>query len=123
MKRPDDRGRLQDMLESAEEAVEVVRGKTRADTDGDRVLNLALARLLEIIGEAAARLSPEFRLRHPEVPWADIIGLRNRLIHNYRDVDFNILWQIIDVDLPVLITTSNAFWRRKGSRRAQPWPG
>lgn len=103
MKRPDDRGRLQDMLESAEEAVEVVRGKTRADTDGDRVLNLALARLLEIIGEAAARLSPEFRLRHPEVPWADIIGLRNRLIHNYRDVDFNILWQIIDVDLPVLI--------------------
>ena len=123
MKRPDDRGRLQDMLESAEEAVEVVRGKTRADTDGDRVLNLALARLLEIIGEAAARLSPEFRLSHPEVPWADIIGLRNRLIHNYRDVDFNILWQIIDVDLPVLITTSNAFWRRKGSRRAQPWPG
>jgi uncharacterized protein with HEPN domain len=103
MKRPDDRGRLQDMLESAEEAAEVARGKGREDMDRDRVLNLALARLLEIIGEAAAGPSPEFRRRHPEVPWADIIGLRNRLIHNYRDVDFNILWQIIDVDPPILI--------------------
>jgi uncharacterized protein with HEPN domain len=57
------------MLESAEEAAELARGKTRADMDTDRVLNLALTRLLEIIGEAAARLSPEFRQRHPEVPW------------------------------------------------------
>lgn len=103
MKQADDRGRLQDMLESAEEAAEIARGKAREDMDRDRVLNLALARLLEIIGEAAARLSPEFCRRHPEVPWADIIGLRNRLIHNYRDVDFNILWQIIDADLPALI--------------------
>jgi len=103
MKQPDDRGRLQDMLESAEEAAALSRGKTRADMDADRVLNLALTRLLEIIGEAAARISPEFRQRHAEIPWPDIIGLRNRLIHDYRDVDFDILWRIIDRDLPMLI--------------------
>jgi uncharacterized protein with HEPN domain len=58
MKHPDDHGRLQDMLESAEEAAEVARGKIREDMDRDRLLNLALVRLLEIIGEAAARVSP-----------------------------------------------------------------
>ena len=103
MKQPDDRGRLQDMLESAEEAAAVARGRTRADMDGDRLLNLGIARLLEIIGEAAARVSPEFRDRCPEIPWADIIGLRNRLIHNYRDVDFDILWRIVEADMPPLI--------------------
>ena len=91
------------MLESAEEAAALSQGKTRVDMDADRVLSLALTRLLEIIGEAAARLSPEIRHRHPEVPWADIIGLRNRLIHDYRDVDLNILWRIIEHDLPSLI--------------------
>ncbi len=90
------------MLESAGEAAALSQGKTRADMDADRVLNLALTRLLEIIGEAAARLSPEFRQRHPEIQWADIIGLRNRLIHDYRDVDFDILWRIIEQDLPTL---------------------
>ena len=79
------------MLESAEEAASISHGKTRPDLDADRVLNLALTRLLEIIGEAAARLSPEFRQRHPQIELADIIGLRNRLIHDYRDVDFDIL--------------------------------
>lgn len=103
MKLPDDRGRLQDMLEAAEEAAALSQGKTRADVEADRVLNLAFTRLLEIIGEAAARLSREFRQTYPAIPWADIIGLRNRLIHNYRAVDFDILWPIIEQDLPSLI--------------------
>ncbi len=81
----------------------MVRGKTRADLDTDRKLNLALVRLLEIIGEAAGRISKEDRDRHSNIPWAEIVGLRNRLIHGYDEVDFDILWQIVTTDLPPLI--------------------
>ena len=69
----------------------------------DRLLNLSLVRLLEIVGEAAARLSSETRDLYPSIPWPDIIGLRNRLIHGYDIVDFDILWDIVNGDLPPLI--------------------
>lgn len=81
----------------------MVRGKTRAELDNDRQLNLALVRLLEIVGEAAGRVPSEDRSRHPNIPWAEIVGLRNRLIHGYDSVDFDILWQIVIDDLPPLI--------------------
>ncbi len=69
----------------------------------DRVLSLALVRLLEIVGEAARRVSDETREAHPEVPWSQIVGLRNRLIHGYDSVDLEILWRILSDDLPRLI--------------------
>ncbi len=104
MKRPDkDSTRLQHMLTHAEEAVAMVEGKTREDLDRDRQLNLALVRLMEVIGEAAARVSEERRNQLPQVPWLEIVGLRNRLIHGYDQVDFDILWEIIENDLPPLI--------------------
>lgn len=95
--------RLRHMLDHAKEAVTMVRGKTRAELDNDRQLNLALVRLLEIVGEAAGRVPAEDRSRHPNIPWAEIVGLRNRLIHGYDSVDFDILWQIVIDDLPPLI--------------------
>lgn len=95
--------RLRHMLDHAKEAVTMVRGKTRAELDNDRQLNLALVRLLEIVGEAAGRVPSEDRSRHPNIPWAEIVGLRNRLIHGYDSVDFDILWQIVIDDLPPLI--------------------
>lgn len=91
------------MLDHAREAVEMARGKTRADLDSNRQLNLALVRLLEIIGEAASRMPEDERTRHPGVPWPQIVSLRNRLIHGYDAVDFDILWQIVTRDLPPLI--------------------
>lgn len=94
---------LRHMLDHAREAVSMVRGKRRADLDTDRKLNLALVRLLEIIGEAAGRISKEDRDRYSNIPWAEIVGLRNRLIHGYDQVDFDILWQIVTTDLPPLI--------------------
>lgn len=103
MARHDDRRRLQHMLDHAVEAAEMVRGKTRLDLDTDRKLNLSLVRLLEIVGEAAARVTQEFRVGHPAVPWQDIVSLRNRLIHGYDQVDFDILWAIVQDDLPLLI--------------------
>lgn len=91
------------MLDHAVEAIEISRGRTRRDLDADRLLNLALVRLLEIIGEAAGRVSQGTRDRHPEIPWPDIVSLRNRLIHGYDAVDFDILWSIVGADLPPLV--------------------
>jgi len=105
MSRHEGEVRLQHMLDHAREAVAMVQGKTRADLDMDRVLNLALVRLLEIVGEAGGRVRKDVRARYPEIPWAQIVGMRNRLIHGYDAVDFDILWQIITQDLPPLIKT------------------
>lgn len=93
------------MLDHAREAMVLVQGKTRADLDSDRLLNLALVRLLEIIGEAANRIPEQEQARHPEIPWRQIVSLRNRLIHGYDSVDFDILWQIVTEDLPPLIAS------------------
>jgi uncharacterized protein with HEPN domain len=65
------------MVDHAREAVEMARGKTRADLDANRQLNLALVRLLEIIGEAASRMPEDERTRYPGVPWPQIVSLRN----------------------------------------------
>lgn len=95
--------RFRHMLDHAREAVAMAKGKTRADLDTDRKLNLSLVRLLEIVGEAAGRIPDEERARYPDIPWPEIVSLRNRLIHGYDSVDFDILWQIITNDLPFLI--------------------
>lgn len=81
----------------------MVRGRTRDDLDSDRMLNLALVRLMEIVGEAAARVPAEFRSENPEVPWQDIADLRNRLVHGYDAVDLGVLWAIVHDDLGPLI--------------------
>ena len=94
---------LRHMLTHAQEATTLASGKTRADLDSDRLLNLALVRLLEIIGEAANRIPAEEQRRYPQIPWAQIVGLRNRLIHGYDSVDYDILWQIVTHDVPSLI--------------------
>lgn len=108
MSRLDATTALRDMLDHAREAVSLAQGKTRTDLDSDRLLNLALVRLLEIVGEAASRVPEEERARHTEIPWPQIISLRNRLIHGYDSVDFDILWQIVSVDLPSLIVALEA---------------
>ena len=95
--------RLRHMLDHANEAVVMARGRTRAQLDSDRKLNLSLVRLLEIVGEAAGRVPAKERVCHPDIPWPEIVGLRNRLIHGYDSVDFDILWQIVSDDLPPLI--------------------
>ncbi len=99
---------VRQMLDHAREAVEMVRGRSRADLDTDRQLNLSLVRLVEVIGEAAARVPEEFRLLHPHAPWRETVGIRNRLVHGYDVIDFDILWAVIQQDLPRLIETLEA---------------
>jgi uncharacterized protein with HEPN domain len=95
---------LRQILAYAQEAVALSNGKTRSDLDQERLLNLALTRLLEMLGEAANRVPEEVRAQFPDLPWLQMIAARNRLIHGYDSVDFDILWAIIQNDLPVLIT-------------------
>jgi uncharacterized protein with HEPN domain len=103
------------MLDHATETIKMASGRTRRDLDTDRQLNLALVRLLEIVGEASARVSETTRKAHPSIAWVEIAGLRNRLVHGYDEVDFNILWDIIQLDLPSLVSTLAAILRQKES--------
>lgn len=103
MSRHDPRLTLSQMLAHAREARDLCRGKTRADLDRERLLELGLLRLLEVVGEGATRLPDELCQRHPEVPWAHITGLRNRFIHAYDYINLDIIWAIVTTDLPDLI--------------------
>ncbi len=94
---------MHQLLAYAREAVEISRGKTRKDLDQDRLFNLALTRLVEVIGEAANRVPEDVQTAYPDLPWMAMIGARNRLIHGYDHVDFDIFWNIVHNDLPALI--------------------
>lgn len=100
---PRDTAALEGMLAHAREAIALVQGKSREDIGCDRVLSLALVRLLEVVGEAASRVSAEERARHGTIPWSEIVSLRNRLIHGYGSVDMDIVWEILRRDVPPLI--------------------
>jgi uncharacterized protein with HEPN domain len=100
--RPDDRVRLAHMLEAVQEALSFARGRGRDDLDGDRMLVRALTKDIEIVGEAASRVSEETRAALSEIPWAAIIATRNRLIHAYFDINLDVLWETIAIDLPAL---------------------
>jgi uncharacterized protein with HEPN domain len=100
--RKDDRIRLQHMLDAANEALTFIQGKNRSDLDIDRMLVLSLIRELEIIGEAASKISAEIRSQNTSIPWQDISGMRNRLIHAYFDVDLDTVWSTVSRDLPTL---------------------
>jgi uncharacterized protein with HEPN domain len=103
MLHPEDVVRMRHMLDHAREAAALARGAVRGDLDSKRTLCLALVRLLEIVGEAASRVSKGARDECPAIPWSQIVSLRNRLIHGYDSIDLDILWEILTGDLPKLI--------------------
>lgn len=96
--------RLHHMLDAARKATELTKSCQRSALDKDETLALAVVRLLEILGEAAKNVSEEYRQDYPAIPWREIAGTRDRLIHGYFDVDLDIVWKIISVDLPALIS-------------------
>jgi uncharacterized protein with HEPN domain len=103
MTQHDDSTILRQILEHAEEVLQITKDKNHTDVKNDRILSLALVRLLEIIGEAASRVSKSSREKIPQIPWMAIISMRNRLIHGYDQIDMNIVWDVIKNDLPPLI--------------------
>jgi uncharacterized protein with HEPN domain len=104
MRQPDTITRLHHMHDNAREALAFAAGRNREDLDTDRGLELILTRLLEIIGEAASAIPASFRAAYPAIPWRAVIGMRNRLIHAYHDVDRDILWDTVSRNLGPLVT-------------------
>lgn len=100
MSRSDDQRAL-DILDASDQIASVVKDGREAWA-GDRLRQLAVERLLEIIGESANSLSDEFRASYPDVPWRDIIGLRIVLAHHYHRVDPNQVWAIAAEEVPRL---------------------
>jgi uncharacterized protein with HEPN domain len=94
---------LRQILSHSREAVDICRKRSSSDLDSDRLLNLALTRLIEIVGEAANRVPDSIQAKYPDFPWKQMIGAGNRLIHGYDSVDFDILWTIVNHDLPSVI--------------------
>jgi uncharacterized protein with HEPN domain len=99
----EDSVRLRHMVEAGESAVQFVAGRQRADLDADRMLLFAVVRAIEILGEAASQLSVETRATHAGIPWREIIGMRNRLIHAYFEINTEIVWQTVTQEIPALL--------------------
>lgn len=103
----DDHERLTDILEAADKIrVRVARGRDRFTADED--LQIVLTHLVQVIGEAASRLSDELISGHPEVPWRQVIGMRNRVVHDYFAIDLDILWTAVNHDVPQLAVQIDA---------------
>jgi len=91
------------MFDAAKEAAAFIQEEKKTSLDADRKLVLALIKSIEIIGEAAAKITKECREDLSQIPWPNIIGMRNRLIHAYFDINLDILWKTVTEDLPTLI--------------------
>ena len=91
------------MLDLARKVAAKVSGTPRERFDGDENLRLALAHLLQTIGEAARRVSREFQGGHPEIPWAGIVGMRHKVVHDYMDVDDDVVWKTVVDEIPRLV--------------------
>lgn len=100
---PNDAVRLQHMRDAARQALDFGAGRTGEDLARDRIRVLALVKCIEMVGEAASKVTLETRALFPEIPWADIVGMRNRLIHVYFDIDLDRVRDTIASDLPPLI--------------------
>jgi uncharacterized protein with HEPN domain len=105
---PTESDRLRHMRDAANPALDFVQGKARSDLDSEMMLAFAPIRAIEVIGEAATRLPAPLRDAHPEIAWGPIIGMRNRLVHGYYDVNLDILWGTVTTSLPPLIAALDA---------------
>ncbi len=99
----DDRIRLQHMIDAGREAMGFALGRCRADLSTNRMLVLSLVKSVEILGEAASKVSESLRNDYPELPWREMVTMRNRLIHGYFDIDLDIVWQTVITELPPLV--------------------
>ena len=101
--RRDQEAYVLDMLIAAREAVGFAEGRSFEAFVEDRRTQLSIVKSIEIVGEAASRVDEEMRHAHPAIPWRDIVGMRNCLVHGYFDIDLRLVWDTVGADLPVLI--------------------
>lgn len=110
-----DRIRLRHMIEAAETALQFSTGRRQAEFYTDKMLLFAVARAIEIVGEAASKVSPAGRALMPALPWKSMIGMRNRLAHAYFDIDANVVWKTVSAELPLLLAGLQAVEQQQGS--------
>lgn len=91
------------MLQAARDAVAIVASRRRAEMDSDVLLQHALIHCVQVIGEAAARISDEGRARAPALPWSRMVGMRHILVHDYFKVDHDAVWRVVTDHLPQMI--------------------
>ncbi len=108
MSRRDDQTLIRDMIGAAETAIRALGEHDIVALGADVILGLGLVKCLEIVGEAASRLSQDFRKKHPTIPWVSIIGMRNRLVHVYFDIDYEQVWKALKNELPTLLAQLKA---------------
>lgn len=108
MRPPEDEALLRDMLDHARRAVSTIADKKRADLDTDFVLAAALERFIEVVGEAANKVSDATRENAAEIPWREIVGMRNRLVHGYAADDHDIVWDVVSGDLVDIVAHPEA---------------
>ncbi len=99
----DDSVRLLHMREAAREALSFVKNCTRNDFDNNRMLTLSVVKCVEIVGEAASRISKDRQNELQNIPWSQLISMRNRLTHAYFDINLDIVWSTVTEDLPILL--------------------
>ena len=92
------------MMDVSLQAVAKIQGKSREEFDEDENLRLAVTHLIQMVGEAARRVSLETTQKLPLIPWSDIIGMRHKVVHDYLDIDFDVVWAVATADLPDLIS-------------------
>ena len=95
--------RLMHMRDYVRKAIAIAKGKTRADLEADEILCFALTHLVELVGEAANKYPVEKQEQYPAIAWPKIISMRNRLIHGYDSIDYDILWDAITKNFPPLL--------------------
>ncbi len=94
---------LLDMLLATRKVLKFTQGATWKQFRDDEMMQSAVMHQIQIIGEAARLVSPEFKQAHPEIPWKDIVGMRHHLVHEYSHVESSRVWKVIEKDLPALI--------------------
>jgi uncharacterized protein with HEPN domain len=109
-----DQAYLLDILKAAELALAYVKGVSEERFIADTQLQDSVIRRFEILGEAARRVSPETQTAHLSIPWREMIGMRNMMIHDYDDVDLHVVWQTVQQDLPQLIVAIKALLSTTG---------
>lgn len=98
-----DKIRIGHIIFAAEEAIDMPGNKSLDEFENNRMLVLSLIKEIEIIGEAAAKISKQTKAKYSHIPWEDIVGMRNYLIHVYFDVDYKMIWDTVKYDLPTLL--------------------
>jgi len=106
---PHDLVRLRHLADALNAAVKFIHGRSRSDLDRDEMLLFALVRAVEVAGEAASKVSEETRAKLPELPWAAMVGMRNRLVHAYFDINRDILWTTVTEAAPPLAAALKKF--------------